>query len=104
MTPFSESASFEVFHDEVGKPVSPRVDAEIGHVDDVRMFQFAESFGFDAKSRQKRLVATGRDQLQCERLLQAEMVSTVHDSHPAVPQALVKAVLAIENRGTSKRR
>lgn len=98
-----QSASFEVFHHQVGKPASPRVDAKVGHVDDVRMFQLAERRGFKLKSSEGRLIAGSRDQLQRERLLKPEMVHTVHDAHPALPETLVQTVLAVQNCRTLKR-
>jgi hypothetical protein len=59
----SQSTSFAVFHHEVGKPAVPRVDAEVGNVDDVRVFQLPERLGFDSKSGEKSLVK-GRNQSQ----------------------------------------
>src|SRR5688572_30512805 len=100
----SQRDARQVLHCQVRHTAVPRVDAEIGHIDDMRMSQPSKGRGFGVKSCQELSALAGAlDHLERDVAPEAAVMRQIDDAHSAATERATKLVLAINQWRTIER-
>jgi hypothetical protein len=98
-----EGRSLQQLHHEVGSP-RPGIDPGIGDVDDVGVPEPSERLGLPLEAAHREGIESRSrlQQLEREDLLQPEMSGAVDDAGRPFAEAVVQAVLPVENAGDDR--